>query len=257
MSETQPARERAAAALRREQTPQSRLDAADRRDVIANARDRAAQARDRIADGRHIAVNVDDAADQHALAIEDQRRAAQDREQAARERLFALVDRELLAYQLAIAETDPLTGARMRAAGLLDLDRELDRCRRTGGSLVVAYLDVVGLKTLNDAQGHGAGDDLLRGIVSLIRDSLRSYDLIVRLGGDEFLCAMSDTSLAEVRARFAAIAATLAAAPAGGAISTGFAELADGETAAQLIARADSELMHIRRANPDSRRALD
>jgi diguanylate cyclase (GGDEF)-like protein len=146
-----------------------------------------------------------------------------------------------------------LTGARARAAGLTDLEHELDRCRRTTSLLVVAYIDVVGLKTVNDTQGHGAGDELLKRVVALMKAHLRSYDLIIRLAGDEFLCAMSNITVLEARQRFSAIAGALAAAPCPAAISTGFAELAPGQPVAELIARADKELIESRHASPCSR----
>jgi diguanylate cyclase (GGDEF)-like protein len=191
--------------------------------------------------------------EQLAQAAQDRRAAAQDRKQGARERRHALVDREALAHQLAITETDPLTGARARAAGLTDLDRELDRCHRTASLLVVAYVDVVGLKTVNDTQGHGAGDELLQRVVALIKKHLRSYDLIIRLAGDEFLCAMSNMTLLEARQRFRSIAVALSAAPCAGAIGTGFAELAPDQPVTELIARADEELIESRHASHESR----
>jgi diguanylate cyclase (GGDEF)-like protein len=193
------------------------------------------------------------AAEQHALAAQDRQAAAQDREQGARERKNALTDRKALARQLTITETDPLTGARARAAGLTDLDHELDRCERTASRLVVAYVDVVGLKNVNDTQGHGAGDELLKQVVALFNAHLRSYDLIIRLAGDEFLCAMSDITVPEARERFRGIANALGAAPCPAAISTGFAELAPGQPVAELIARADKEMIESRRASPYSR----
>ena len=219
------------------QTAEARLDAADERDVIATARDRAARTRDDAADDRRSA------AEPGALAADDRHAAADDREQAARERLHALVDREILADELATTAIDPLTGARTRAAGLTDLEREVDRCRRTGDSLVVTYLDLVGLKAVNDTLGHKAGDDLLKLAVRTIQRHVRPYDLVIRLGGDEFLCAMPSMSLPDARERFAIIAAALTVAPAATAIRTGFAALMPGETAAQLIARADDQLI--------------
>lgn len=257
-------------AERRDQSASARLDAADRRDELAQARDAAADVRHDAAHTRNRVMAERDAvadstsadpglsrsaiiiraagqraesAQQRALADLDLDDAAEDREEAARERLHALVDRELLADQLASAETDVLTGARTRAAGLRDLDRELDRCRRNAGMLVVAYVDVVGLKALNDSEGHAAGDELLRQVVTLIRDHLRSYDLTVRVGGDEFVCAMSDMSLRDARRRFKQVADALAAAPHAYAIRTGFAQLTAQESATELIARADSELI--------------
>ncbi|MEA2182780.1 MAG: hypothetical protein QOF69_1965, partial [Solirubrobacteraceae bacterium] len=161
-----------------------------------------------------------------------------------------LVDREALAQELAVLAIDPLTGARTRAAGLIELDHELERCRRTSGLLVVAYIDVVALKRLNDSVGHGAGDELLKRVVAQIKEHLRPYDLIIRLGGDEFLCAMSNMTLPGARQRLHAIAADLATAPGCGAIRTGFAQLlTPTETASALIARADNDLLATRRTN--------
>jgi diguanylate cyclase (GGDEF)-like protein len=265
------------AAARRDQSAQARLHAADQRDVIAHTRDLAALTRDRVSDARNLKLAQRDAADEHdngvravsgsevivlaagtrkraarqraqaaeqdARAAEDRRAAAADREQAALERVHARVDRELPADALALAANDALTGARARAAGLVELDLEVDRCRRTGGLLVVAYVDVVGLKALNDSADHGAGDELLKRVVTLIKAHLRSYDLIIRVGGDEFVCAMSDMALHDARQRLQDVGAALTAAPETGAIRSGLAQLAAHETAAQLIARADRELL--------------
>jgi len=217
----------------------------------AGARKRAAQRRVKAAEYRELAAK------DRLAAAEDREAAAADREQSARERLRALVDREVLAREVAIAETDPLTGARCRAAGLTDLEHELDRARRTGARLVVAYVDVDGLKLVNDTQGHGAGDELLKQVVRFMREHLRSYDLIIRVGGDEFVIAMSRITLAHVRQRFDAIATSLAAGPDGGAISTGFAELKPDEAATELITRADRELIGNRRARRHSRAPLE
>jgi diguanylate cyclase (GGDEF)-like protein len=254
----------------------ARLQAANQRDAVAAARDLAALARDRAAAARDQAMALLDtgtlesmgrgdfspdrllravrqrqraaeyrvlAAEHRAMAAEDRSAAASDRQCAADERSRALADREVLAAELALSETDPLTGARTRAAGLVDVDRELDRCRRTGGELVVAYSDVVGLKQLNDTLGHAAGDQLLRQVTSLFKANLRPYDVIVRVGGDEFLCAISNMSEADVRLRFDAVSRALAEHGDGRGIRAGYATLGDGESAAELIARADAQLI--------------
>ena len=265
----------------REHTADARLDAATARDATADGHDLTAAARDSAADARDRAMTqrdatyeqdlVDggmddvnlviraagqrevaaqhraDAAEQRVLAAKDRQGAEQDREQAGRERVQALTDREALTDQLALAATDPLTGARSRAAGLTELEREVDRALRTGCSLVAVYVDVVGLKSLNDTEGHGAGDQLLKRVVTVLRNHLRTYDLVVRLGGDEFLCAISKLSLVDARRRFSAVEVALTTAPHKTPIRTGFAELAPGETVRELIARADSAMLD---ANP-------
>ncbi|MEA2129912.1 MAG: hypothetical protein QOJ85_2803 [Solirubrobacteraceae bacterium] len=270
----------------REQTAQSRLDAANERDASARSRDLAAAARDQSATERDLAMAQSDAAHAQgngdggltraemalralelrersaeyrvqaatfrAQAADDRQAAADDRDQGAAELQRALADHAALARELAVTETDSLTGARTRVAGLADLDHELNRCRRTDSPLVVVYVDVIGLKTINDTQGHPAGDRLLRRTVALIKRHLRPYDVIIRLGGDEFLCAMSNMAALEARQRFGAIAAGLADAPMDAAIRTGFAELSPEQTVTDLIASADSHLIDTPHGDHDS-----
>ncbi len=251
-----------------------RVEAAAARDAVAQARDLAALARDQAAELRDrklaargaareaqgraktgvaiVLLAAEDrrrAAADRAAAAEGRIRAAADREQAARDRELAAhdrsqaqADRDTLLAQLAIAETDQLTGTRTRAAGLTDLGHEVDRAHRTNGRLVVAYVDIVGLKAVNDAHGHFAGDALLQRAVRGIRRRLRSYDLIVRVGGDEFVCAMPDATIEGARQRFAEIETTLKADPDPCEITVGFAALAPEDSPAELIQRADAEL---------------
>lgn len=250
-------------AKRRGETASKRAEVASDRDAVAQDRDIAAMARDeaaalqddelaardaawaaegRVAENRRRALaDRAAAAEARARAAADRAGAARDRDQAARDRTQAQADREALLHQLAIAETDVLTGARTRGPGLEDLDHEIDRARRGTGLLVVAYVDVVGLKAINDKHGHAAGDDLLQTAVGSMRKHLRSYDLIVRLGGDEFLCAMSDATLEEAQERFEAVKTELAADERG--IKVGFAMLEPADNSADLIGRADAELL--------------
>ena len=225
----------------------------DRRDVQAAARDEIAQARDHAAAARDERAGLRRdceprtcdaaaAAEDRAAAAADRDAAARDRDAAARDRSAAQEIRDALLQQFAIAETDQLTGARMRAAGLADIDGEIDRAHRARGQLVAIYVDVVGLKLVNDTHGHAAGDALLRRVVREIRDHLRSYDVIVRLGGDEFLCAMPGATIHDARQRFGTIQAALAADPDPSQIKSGFAELRYQDRTAELIARADAEL---------------
>lgn len=265
---------------KREQTASARLQSASERDATAHTRDVAARARDHAATARDLAMAHQDAkydhdaecavsgveiirraaeqrrcaaqhrtqaAEHRAQAAVDREAAADDRQRGARDRLRALADRESLAQALAATENDPLTGARARVAGLADLDHELDRCHRISSPLVVVYVDAVGLKAINDSEGHETGDELLKRVVTLIREHLRTYDLIIRVAGDEFLCAMSNMTLSDARERFSEVAAALAASSHAGAIRTGFAELQRDETASELIARADSQLLDSRR----------
>jgi diguanylate cyclase (GGDEF)-like protein len=91
-------------------------------------------------------------------------------------------------YVAAVREaalTDQLTGLLNRRGFLDALERELARGRRYSRPFVLAYVDVRGLKAVNDSEGHLAGDALLTEIATMLRDSARADDVVGRLGGDE------------------------------------------------------------------------
>ncbi|MDD1509189.1 sensor domain-containing diguanylate cyclase [Pseudomonas sp. CNPSo 3701] len=85
------------------------------------------------------------------------------------------------------AHHDPLTGLPNRAALARFLPRAQQRNQSAQDGLAVLYLDLDGFKPVNDRYGHGAGDQVLREAASRMRGCLRGGDLVVRLGGDEFL----------------------------------------------------------------------
>ena len=158
--------------------------------------------------------------------------------------------RAMAAYTHKLAEvaaSDDLTGALRRSAGLAALQREIDRSRRVGGKgIAVIFLDVDGLKQLNDTEGHAAGDRVLVEVVAAISRRVRSYDLVIRLGGDEFLCALVDVApedaertLADIRSQYAA--------RTGHSVSVGMTTVGDADTAESVIARADAAMYAERR----------
>ena len=100
----------------------------------------------------------------------------------------------------------------------------------------------MGLKVENDNHGPAAGDALLQRAINAIRSHLRSYDMIVRIGGDEFLCVMSGATIEDARQRFGAVHVALAADLDLCEIKVGFAALMSHDSAADLIERADADL---------------
>src|SRR5207247_2469437 len=129
----------------------------------------------------------------------------------------------------------------------VELQREIARSNRSGDSFVVAFLDVDGLKHINDGQGHGAGDEVLRAVGEKLATGMRSYDLALRYGGDEFVCILPGFGIAEARARFNLLRADLASGSPPVSATFGLAELHAGEDGDGLIARADAALYDARR----------
>ena len=262
----------------RDRTAVDRDKTLEGRDRIAEARDRAAENRDRVAD--HLEADVPQgfvdrraqpfgrrrtdvsagsdrrsAASDRAGSASDRRAAEAGREKGARDRTGASEDREAAsldrdhsALDRETSSIDELTGAYRRGTGLVELEREMMRAKRTGQPFVAAFIDVDGLKTVNDSLGHDAGDQLLRRVVDYTRAQLRSYDLIVRFGGDEFVCGLSNLGLAETTERFRLINANLL--PHGSSITVGLAELEDSDSLVGLIARADEALYDDKSRNP-------
>lgn len=99
------------------------------------------------------------------------------------------------------------------------------------------------LKQVNDTDGHLAGDSLLLAVADSLRGCLRSYDLIMRFGGDELVCALPNADVKRVRQRFTDVSNALAAGPTKGSITVGFAKLGENDSAEDLIRRADADLL--------------
>jgi diguanylate cyclase (GGDEF)-like protein len=217
------ARERAAA--ERDSIANTRDRWAADRDSIANTRDRGAAERDSIAGSRPEVGHTGATVDGEDPALELAR----------------------LEAELQHAHLDALTGAFRREMGRLALRNEIERARRGDGKFVIAFIDVDGLKGVNDRQGHAAGDRVLRTLTATMRANLRSYDPIVRFGGDEFILGVASVDLGEVQHRIGVMDTSLRNATGVG-ITAGLASLSPNETLDELTARADGALIEAKRS---------
>lgn len=219
---------------------------ASARDAASDERDLVADLRDAYADSRIVRAELLESVPGRYEAQQDRDAAAADRASAAADRVAALGDRVASAADRLSSSVDGLTGAYRRDAGTWELERETARAHRTGDVFVLAFVDVDGLKHINDTEGHGAGDRLLRRVVETMQAQLRTYDLIVRVGGDEFVCGLPDVPMEDAEARFAAISAALAESEHA-AITVGLVQLRTDETLQDLVRRGDDQLYRRRR----------
>jgi diguanylate cyclase (GGDEF)-like protein len=239
--------------LRRQSTARDRDHAATDRDLTAGLRDEWSRGRDASAaeltrpSSKREGQLVRELEKVRARAAAARLRSAEDRAQAAMDREAAAHERARLETELEAANLDDLTGVYRREMGRLVLKHEIDRARRADGRLVVAFVDVDGLKGLNDTEGHAAGDRVLQSVVRAMRARLRSFDLIIRYGGDEFVCGLSGTDMGEAERRFDSIGVAIRADVRVG-ISVGLADLLPGDTAETLTERADAAMLEMRAA---------
>jgi diguanylate cyclase (GGDEF)-like protein len=237
--------------LNRSNTAQDRDTTATDRDRNAETRDEVGRARDaRVTELPHASTEsqadlIRQLEELRAQAGADRARAAADRARAAADRANAARERDRLEAELRSAHLDELTGAYRREMGQMALSHEIDRARRSDGQFVVAFVDVDRLKIVNDREGHAAGDRVLQTVVREIRSRLRSFDPIIRYGGDEFVCGIGGTDIEEAKRRFNLIGDAIEADARVG-ISVGLAALSIGDTADQLTERADAAMLEIK-----------
>ncbi len=89
-----------------------------------------------------------------------------------------------------LATIDTLTEVLNRGSGLLFFKKQLKLSKRNNWKLSICYLDVNGLKTINDTYGHQKGDEALKLVSGFLKEMIREGDIACRLGGDEFLLVL-------------------------------------------------------------------
>lgn len=133
-----------------------------------------------------------------ALTSRDRMIAVRQEVREAEQRIVSLENE--LRHMSELVREDQLTGS-LNRRGMDDVfDRESSRSDRRGTPLCVALLDLDDFKRLNDTYGHQAGDGALKHLVKIVKDTLRSIDMIARFGGEEFLILFPETT-AEAAAR--------------------------------------------------------
>ena len=159
-----------------------------------------------------------------------------------------------------LATHDPLTGLLNRNAVLESLDRAFGRRGGRRGNGLPPYsvlmLDLDHFKDINDTHGHAAGDAVLCHATALVTAQCRTTDSFGRLGGEEFLLVLDDTSLEEAADVAERIRATIAATPCvvpgknpiGVTVSVGMAQFTDADADANAtLDRADRALYEAKR----------
>jgi diguanylate cyclase (GGDEF)-like protein len=140
-----------------------------------------------------------------------------------------------------------LTGVYRRGHGMMILTREVRRAFRSPDErLVVAFIDVDGLKRFNDTSGHAEGDRLLKDLTAAMTQRLRAHDIVFRYGGDEFVCILPGANLDGATPVFEAMAESFGEDSAERSFSVGLADLREGDTPESLVARADTALYEAR-----------
>jgi diguanylate cyclase (GGDEF)-like protein len=171
-----------------------------------------------------------------------------------------LLHRHVLIKQLEeAAATDDKTGLFNNASWHLIASRELDRAKRSAGTLAIFMVDIDHFKRINDTYGHLAGDAVLKAVAATINHSVRDYDSVGRFGGEEFVVLLPDIAVQDVGevAERVRVAVTQLAVPLGDdtlttikglSVSVGTAFYPNAGTALEgLIHAADTALLYAKR----------
>lgn len=156
----------------------------------------------------------------------------------------------------ALSLVDELTRIYNRRGFLTLAGQQLKTARRLGKAVVIVFVDLDGMKAINDLHGHAAGDQALRGTANLLRLSFRESDIVARLGGDEFAVAALETTPAAADVYLRRLNENVAAWNGAGAhpfalsLSVGTAQLEPTEVLSveELLVAADAKMYEAKRA---------
>ncbi|MEK6637525.1 MAG: GGDEF domain-containing protein [Pseudomonadota bacterium] len=148
-----------------------------------------------------------------------------------------------------LADTDTLTPLPNRRAFMRRLEAVVQYAERHKTPAAILYIDLDGLKRVNDDYGHHVGDAILLHLARLLTENLRATDMVARIGGDEFGLILDHLNEADAKAKAKSLADYVAEqkiAVGGDALSIrvtiGLAMVRPGESVAKLIERADAAM---------------
>lgn len=160
--------------------------------------------------------------------------------------------------------TDPLTGIGNRRMLVERLKSEMARAERVNRPLTVAIADIDRFKKVNDTYGHEAGDKVLIEVSRVIESCMREYDCCGRWGGEEFLIIMPEIAATEgiliverLRGAISGLNVPIADRSVQLTASFGIAEYRAGESASDIINRADAALYKAKQAGRNRYEAAD
>lgn len=167
-----------------------------------------------------------------------------------------IIERDALSAIEHRAIADPLTGLYNRAYFDAVLQRETERCERSGVLASLAMMDLDRFKVVNDDGGHEKGDAVLRTVGAILREHLRTVDIPCRFGGDELAAVLTDMAEGEAMRVAERVRATVAEAfrddPVPVTISIGVASLVPVAASADPpFVRADRALYSAKRRGGD------
>jgi diguanylate cyclase (GGDEF)-like protein/putative nucleotidyltransferase with HDIG domain len=168
---------------------------------------------------------------------------------------IALENARLYEAQEQLASRDPLTGLHNHREFHEAIARELEECRRHGGSMAVVLLDLDDFKRVNDTSGHAAGDRLLLAAAAELSGACRASDQAFRIGGDEFALLLPRSSRRDAIPVAERAAEAMSAVDIRVSVSYGIAEWpADGPAKDSLLRQADDRLYAMKRSASGSGR---
>ena len=153
------------------------------------------------------------------------------------------------------ATFDDLTGSYNRRAGFYALEKYFQLAKRRQEPLSIVFIDIDNLKYINDNYGHDAGDYILKKVTNVLKSTLRESDLIIRIGGDEFILGLPNAEEVDVHKIFQRILSQLKEVKVDGNVridlSYGVSEYRDFQkdiNLESLIKEADNKMYQMKKA---------